>query len=173
MFKLRNLADRFSDLDGIAALENRENRYSRLRRLSQRGVITPDTTGRGKIARYSLEEAAIARICLSLYDAGFDTETLRNLDVAFRPPFEGEEWRNLSSVLKCIRDGEPWVFEVDRYRDNLGRLGASGRFRREDQPTFTVEQKAGLAEFNAKQDRKRESTVILYATDLLRPLLSE
>jgi len=171
MFKLRNLADTFSDLDGITAFESRENRYSRLRLFSQRGVITPDTAGRGKVAHYSLEEAAIARLSLSLYDAGLDTETLRNLDIAFRPPFAGEEWRHLSSVLKGIRDGESWVFEVDRHRDNLGSLGASGRFRREDESTLSDEQKAGLAEFNAAQGRKRESTVILYATDLLRPLL--
>lgn len=171
MFKLRTLADRFSDLDGITAFESRENRYSRLRLLSQRGVITPDTAGRGKVAHYSLEEAAIARLCLSLYDAGLDTETLRNLDIAFRPPFAGEEWRHLSSVLKCIGDGEEWVFEVDRLRDSLGGLGASGRFRREHHPTFTDDEKAILAQYNVAQGRKRESTVILYATDLLRPLL--
>lgn len=174
MFKLRQLADLFCDQDGITAPEGRDNRYSRLRALSQRGIIAPDATGRGKVAHYSLADAAIARLCLSLIDAGFDAATLDGLDIAFRPkPEWNEGFRHLDAVLVSIGKGEAWVFEVDRHRNADGSLGMSGRFRREEQPAFSGEDKAAIEKFNEAQKRKREITIILHATDLLRGLLAE
>ncbi len=71
-FKLRELSDMFCALDGIDDRDKQIHHYSQMRLLAQRELIKPTTSdiSRGKVARYSLENACVARILMTLHRSG-------------------------------------------------------------------------------------------------------
>jgi hypothetical protein len=173
--KLRPMSDRFSDADNIRSETERDLRYSRLRSLANKRIIvsTSEEVGRGKVAYYDGETVAEARIFLHLLERGLDVGTIRKLGHAIRPPWEAEQYRHIAEVLPRIASGEAWVFEVTCSRDDLGEVIVSGYFRPELQQSSQIKYADDLAAFRSAQGHSRESTLIVYATDLIRPLLGE
>jgi hypothetical protein len=194
-FKTRELSEWFCDLDGVYDQDKRDRRYSQLRIIVQKGLIRPTTNeiSRGKVARYNIEDAAIARLLFRLYELNFPMHLLRGLEPGLRPRpkgveyyrdkkgvhrerpiwHEGTEERHISNVLPKIAAGEFWVYEVTPKRDDRGEITmVSSYFRPESEPSVWSLYRKELEEFDNWQGHTREPTILIPATELLRRMLN-
>ena len=182
-YKLRELSDLFCDADGVRDQEERDRRYSQMRLLSQKKLIQPDSDdiSRGKVARYSIGEACIARLIFRLYKIGISTKLLKDVaDNLRRRPTKPSFSRDVSSekerdtgkkvgpatfetVLAAIESGERWILEVTLKRKDGGRQWATARFRPTDIATPDL--------FGKPTADPRGDAIILQATDLLSPVI--
>ncbi|GGD12036.1 hypothetical protein GCM10011335_13680 [Aureimonas glaciei] len=156
-----------------------------MRLLAQSGLITPlnNDISRGKVAYYSREEVAKARLLLQLYEITSTTRTLRDLEFAFfgldigmrpRPDWNGAELaRHLKVVLEKIAAGEEWVFDVTLKADASGRLVSASYFRLAQEPRVRDTHRADIVAFEAAQGQRLLAQIELPATDLLKPLLDK
>ncbi len=189
-FKLRELSDLFCDADGVHDQEERDRRYSQMRLLSQKKLFKPDgdDISRGKVARYAIGEACLARLYARMYEIGISFSVLRDVEHNLRrklkttseglDPSAGRGNRSerevgsahLDTVLAAIERGERWVFEVTLKRNDRGDQIATARFRPENEPSsFSRDRVPDL--FGKPKVETPGDTVVLQATDLLSPVI--
>ncbi len=171
--KTREMTDLFCDLDGITDPEARDRRYNRGRALALKGLIKPtaDDIGRGKVARFDIEEVAVARLLLQLTELGIGARPLRGFEHGFRPPQPEEAERHIRNVLPEIAAGEHWEFRVTVKLDDRGEVLLAGGFYREGAPSPWQQHREALVAFDKSQGHSRHSVITLDATGLLQPLL--